>query len=91
MEAMFKGLPVVTIDYGDVSVNAGKEFCVKDYREMQDKILRYYEDKEYYKEMSKKAKVRTEILLDTETEFVRIMEEAERRERMGNKKEVQDA
>ena len=80
VEAMFKGIPVVTTDYGDVAVNAGEEFCVKDYREMSEEILRYYMDKEYYREMSKRALERAKGLLDTETEFVRIMKEAEKRE-----------
>ncbi len=80
VEAMYKGIPVVTVDYGDVSVNAGKDFCVEDYKEMQGKILKYYNDKEYYREMSEKAVKRAKILLDTETEFVRIMQEAIRRE-----------
>ncbi len=80
VEAMFKGVPVVTTGYGDVAVNAGGEFCVKDYKEMQNKILQYYNDKEYYDLMSEKAKERAELLLDTETEFVRIMREMDRRE-----------
>lgn len=80
VEAMYKGVPVVTIGYGDVSVNAGEEFWVEDYTEMQRKILRYYEDKEYYARMSEKAKMRSEILLDTDTEFVRIMNVFEQRE-----------
>ena len=81
VEAMFKGVPVVTVNYGDVSVNVGEEFCVKDYREMQSKILEYYEDKEFYEMMSKKAIRRAEILLDTETEFARIMQEMDKREK----------
>lgn len=87
VEAMFQGVPVVTVDYGDVSINAGKEFCVKNYKEMQEKIFQYYRDREYYKLMSEKAKNRSEILLDTEKEFVRIMEEAEKREKQRTEKE----
>lgn len=80
VEALFMGLPVITVDYGDVAVNAGEDFCVKDYEEMQEKILLYYRDKNYYKDMSEKAMNRAKILLDTETEFIRIMQEMERRE-----------
>jgi len=87
VEALFKGVPVVSIDYGDVAVNVGEEFCVKDYQEMQQKILHYYKDKNYYKFMSEKAMKRAEILLDTETEFVRIMTEVDRRERMEEENE----
>ncbi len=80
VEAMYMGVPVVTIAYGDVAVNAGEDFCVADYKEMQKKILQYYQDKQYYKEMSARARKRTEVLLDTEGEFVRILNEVDKRE-----------
>lgn len=85
VEALFKGIPVVSVNYGDVSVNVGEEFCVKDYTEMQGKILKYYDDKSYYAIMSEKAVKRAEILLDTESEFVRIMQEVDFREQMEEK------
>ena len=75
VEALYKGVPVVTVAYGDVYINVGNDFCVKDYNQMQDKIRQYYEDKEYYTYMSKKAEERVAVLLDTETEFVRILNE----------------
>ena len=74
------GIPVVTVSFGDVSTNVGEEFCVQDYQEMQDKIMQYNEDKAYYEQMSKKAKARADILLDTETEFIRVLQEMDRRE-----------
>lgn len=80
VEAMFKGVPVVTCGYGDVSVNVGDAFWVEDYSEMKDKILQYYNDKEYYSLMSKKAKKRAELLLDTEGEFIKILDEVDKRE-----------
>lgn len=80
VEAMFKGVPVVTVNYGDVAVNVGEDFCVRDYMEMQEKILKYHDDSEYYKVMSQKAEKRAELLLDTEGEFVRILEEMRKRE-----------
>ena len=80
VEAMYMGVPVVTCGYGDVSVNVGEDFWVKDYSEMKRKILQYYNDKEFYKIMSEKAKRRTEKLLDTEGEFVRILDEVDKRE-----------
>ncbi len=80
VEAMFMGVPVITVSYGDVAVNAGAEFCVKDYSEMQKKILEYYSDKRFYKEMSEVAKQRAGILLDTDSEFVKIIQELEKRE-----------
>lgn len=80
VEAMFMGVPVVTCGYGDVSVNVGEDFWVKDYSEMKSKILQYYNDKEFYNIMSEKAKRRTEKLLDTEGEFVQILDEVDKRE-----------
>ncbi len=80
VEAMYKGVPVVTVNYGDVAVNSGDDFCVSDYREMQEKILKYHDDLEYYDKMSQKAKKRAELLLDTEGEFARILEEVRKRE-----------
>ena len=84
VEAMFKGIPVVSVSYGDVYINVGEEFCVKDYNEMQEKILQYYTDKNYYKIMSDKALERVHVLLDTETEFKRIMHEVDSREQGEN-------
>lgn len=80
VEALFKGVPVVSVDYGDVSINVGKDFCVKDYPEMAEKIEKYYCDSDFYQEMSGKARRRSEILLNTEKEFLRIIEEMRRRE-----------
>lgn len=80
VEAMFKGVPVVTVNYGDVAVNAGEEFCVKDYDEMREMILRYYNDKEFCDMQSARARERADILLDTDKEFVRTIQEMDRRE-----------
>lgn len=80
VEAMYKGVPVVTLDYGDVAVNTGKEFCVDNYKSMQKKIKEYYTNPTYYKEMSERAIKRAEVLLDSEREFVRIMTEWDKRE-----------
>lgn len=81
VEAMYKGVPVVTVNYGDVSVNAGPEFCVNNYAEMKDTIKKYTSDSIFYNEMSEKARKRSSILLDTEGEFIRILSEVDKRER----------
>lgn len=80
VEALFMGVPVVSVDYGDVAVNAGEEFCVRDYTEMRNIILQYYKDKAFYETMSQRAKERADILLDTDREFVRIIQEMDHRE-----------
>lgn len=79
-EALYKGLPVVTMDYGDGGLGAGKEFHVSDYEEMYEIVLRYATDKEFYKYMSETAKKRAKILMDSETEFVKIIETMEKSE-----------
>lgn len=80
VEAMYLGKPVVSIAYGDVALNAGEEFCVENYQEMADQILRYRDDKAYYAAMSARAKERAAVLMDTEHAFWEIMEEYDRRE-----------
>lgn len=81
VEAMSKGVPVVTVNYGDVSVNVGDAFCVESYDEMKTTIIKYMTDKSFYAKMSACAIKRTEILLDTEGAFVKILEEADAREK----------
>ncbi len=75
VEAIYKGVPVVTCPYGDVAINVGEDFWVESYEEMPELILRYKNDQEFYHMMSEKAKKRAEVLLDSEKEFVRVVEE----------------
>ncbi len=79
VEAMYKGVPVITTRYGDVYVNASEEFAVADYNEMERLVLKYMEDPAFYDRQSEAAGRRSKILLDTERAFVEIMEEFERR------------
>lgn len=72
-EALYKGLPVVTFDFGDVGVGAGADFHVKDYDDMYKHILRYASDRDYYEKMSEKATERAQHLMDSKTEFMRII------------------
>lgn len=79
VEAMFKGLPVVTLPGGDVGLGAGPAFHVRDYPEMEKTIRRYRKDKSFYKEMSKKAVERAETVMDSAGQFTEILKEAEKR------------
>ena len=79
IEAMYKGCPAVTLRYGDVAVGAGEEFCVDNYEEMKNQIMRYMSDTQFYSEMSEKAKQRAEYMLDSDTAFVEIISEFEKR------------
>lgn len=80
VEALFKGLPVVTTNYGDVAVNSGETFWVKDYEEMKLRVRQYERDKQFYRKQSYQAIERAKVLLDTDGEFVKIIQEMERRE-----------
>jgi hypothetical protein len=80
VESLYKGVPVVTTEYGDVPTNVGEEFWVKDYEEMKKVIKRYYSDSEFYQKQSEYALQRVKRLLDTDGEFVKIISEMERRE-----------
>ncbi len=71
IEAFHEGKPGVTISTGDIAVAAGKDFCVKDYKEMTEVIKRYIEDKDFYNVMVEKARDREAIVTDS----VRAMED----------------
>lgn len=78
-EAMYKGLPAVTIGYGDVATGAGDDFTVRDYREMIERVLILAADKECYDRMSLIARKRAAKLTDRQHEFVKIINEMESR------------
>lgn len=77
-EAFFKEKPGVTINFGDVAVAAGEDFCVKDYKELVEEVKRYCSDKDYYLRMSKKAGERAKVLTDSAKALRDIVEKAER-------------
>lgn len=83
VEAMEKGLPVVTMEYGDVAHIAGSEFSggIKTYEEMRSLIEKYAADQSFYKEQAGIAKNKASKLMDSQGEFIRILEEMEKRER----------
>ncbi len=78
-EALFKGVPVVTLNYGDVAIGVGSEFCVDNYDEMRERIVRLSVDREYYEKMRVKAHKRADQLMDSKGEFIRIIKEMESR------------
>lgn len=79
VEALSKGVPVITVGYGDVYTNVSDEFAVENYSQMIELASYYMTDKKFYQEKSFKAKQRAEVLLDTEHAFVDIMNEFENR------------
>lgn len=80
--AMSQGKPVITVEYGDVALNAGSEFCVKDYSEMIGIINRYVGDRSYYDKMSVIAQKRVAELTNTEDNMLRQIKEIEIREQI---------
>ena len=80
VEAMFKGKPAITVNFGDVAGIVGDRFSCRDYSEMGKLIERYYEDKEFYNEQAKYAQQLADIYLDSDNEFVRIVKEYESKE-----------
>lgn len=76
-EALFKGLPLVTLPTGDVAAAAGVDFHVKDYEEMAEKIQSYCMNQELYQQMSQKAKKRATALMDSRKSFCDVFFEIE--------------
>lgn len=75
VEALSVGVPVVSVDYGDVAVNVGGDFVVDSYDEMIGVINRYHDDTDYYMSQSKKAIEKSKELLNAEDTFVDIVDE----------------
>lgn len=80
-EALSKGLPALTLAYGDVGLGAGNDFHVADYQEMLDRLLKYSSDSGLYSTMSEKALSRASLLTDSASSFVKILETAEKSSR----------
>ena len=80
VEAMDKGVPVVTVRRGDVYTNTGEDFGVENYEEMLKLIERYRTDKEFYQKMSERAKERAAYLQDTDGIFTELLNQVRTRE-----------
>lgn len=74
IEAMSKGLPVVSVDYGDVAGIVGSDFTCKDYAEMKICIEKYKNDSALYHEKSQLALKLAKEYMDSKKEFSNIME-----------------
>ena len=75
IEAMYKKIPAVTVDYGDVAEIVGDQFCCKDYDEMVPIIKEYITNKKFYEAQAKLAGELADEYLDSSKEFTRIMKE----------------
>ena len=79
-EALYKSVPVVTMNYGDGGLGAGEDFWVTDYDEMCDIAIQYSEDSLFYEEKQKQASSRAAVLMDSEGQFAQIIQTAMERE-----------
>lgn len=75
IEAMYKGLPAISLDYGDVALGAGQEFLVNNFEEMKQEIKHYLADEDYYDYKSAMARERANQMLDTHAAFSHILNE----------------
>lgn len=82
IEAFAKGVPGVYLKKGDVYTAGGEDFAVNDFNEMEQQILLYKNDRDYYNKMSKLAKDRakfmtssTEAMADIDRQICQRIEE----------------
>ncbi|WP_127836703.1 glycosyltransferase [Clostridium prolinivorans] len=73
--ALYKGKPVVTLNFGDVAKNVGREFCCDSYEEMYDLIKEYYFNKDFYIKQGIIAKEIALFLTDTKLFIKNIFNE----------------
>lgn len=74
LEALYKGKPVISLDYGDVSAVVGKDFVVNDFVEMKTYIDKYIHNNGFYNSMCEKGIMVANDLMDTEKYFLELYE-----------------
>jgi hypothetical protein len=74
-EALYKGIPAVTLPIGDVAVAAGETFHVSDYDKMAQQILRYVKEPVLYRQRSEQARERAALLMDSSASFGKVVDE----------------
>jgi len=73
IESLYCGIPVVSINHGDVYINIGKKFVVNDISEMITMIKKYILDSQYYRKMSKVSKKRAKKLIDSKKDTKELL------------------
>lgn len=79
-EALYYGVPVVTLDYGDVYYTAGVDSGVKDYDEMYDRVKMIYENSNLLQNLKEKSIKRAQDLNDIATTQKVLIDEVIRKE-----------
>lgn len=83
VEALSVGVPVLTVNYGDVAGTVGSAFRCDRLSEYSSMIKKYMKDKEFYEYQSKRAKEKAKELLDTDKVFREEVLEYIRRRKEG--------
>ncbi len=78
--ALSVGKPVISLKYGDVYKNCGEEFGVDDFDEMYNLIVRYMEDENFYKKMSRLAIKKAESYINSYDSIQKLVSILETRE-----------
>ena len=79
MEALDRGLPVVTIKYGDICDIIGEENCVENYDELYQQTNYLCRDGKLRVQVNKTQTVKASRFFDNEYQMAGILEEAQRR------------
>lgn len=74
-EALYKGVPVVTLAKGDVATAVGEKFIVNDFEDMRNTIIQYKNDNAFYRQQSLYGKERADILLNSEKAFSEVLQQ----------------
>lgn len=70
--ALSGGKPVLCLNGGDVSAKAGEEFCFETLEEYTEEIIKYKNDKDYYRRKSARAKDRAESITLTDSKLAAL-------------------
>lgn len=66
VEALAEGVPVITLGSCDVAYSCGEAFECASIDEMPELVHKYMTDKEFYENQSKRAKIQSESVVNTE-------------------------
>lgn len=80
VEPLSKGVPVITLRFGDVWAVVGEDFAVDTFDEMAAEIERYRTDPKYYEKKSAMALDRADLMMDSGSAFVEVLTEMAQRE-----------
>lgn len=77
VEALYKGVPVLTLKHGDVYVAVGDSFAVDSFESMKSTIQDYVQDRQFYEQKSAEALTLAQRMMNTRGELERILKHVE--------------